>query len=76
MTWLELWRMLEVPDWSFMNWNLFRGDHNSTMLFYPKFGVSGIKSEVQKTPLYNDDMTGVVEAAGGSWLEYHDLKFI
>ena len=64
---LGLWRMLQVPDWSFASWYWFGYADWPLVHPYSKFWLSILILKVQRTSMSFKSWFGSLEDAGGSW---------
>ena len=60
MSSLELWRTLEVPDWSLMTWTWYGSSKGVSNNFCAKFHSSGTKIKVQIT-LFSLELWRILE---------------
>ena len=67
---LELWRMLEIPDWGLASWSWLEFGHWSLLHPWSKFWFSMWISKVQRTSMSWKSWFGALEDAGGSWLGF------
>ena len=63
---LELWRMLEVPDWGLASWSWFGYGHWSLIHLWSKFWLSILILKVQRTSMSFKSWFGALEDAVGS----------
>ena len=75
-SWLDLWRLLEVPDWSLASWSRFWYGHWSFVPACLRFWLSILNFKVQRTSMSIKSCFGALEDAGGSWLGLDIFVFI
>ena len=73
---LELWRVLEVPDWGLASWSWFWYGHWSLIQPWYNFLCSILILKVQRTSMSIKSSFGALEDAGGLWLGFGILILI
>ena len=71
---LELWRMLEVPDWALTSWSWFGYGHWSLTHQWSAFGLSILILKVQRTSISFKSLYGASGHDGGSWIGFWFLR--